>query len=71
MERSHELSVLRPGVEAMGTVALITADQLLRMPGAADRSASDIETLTVGSELDGGDLLPGFRCPIIGVFVNP
>jgi len=35
------------------------------------RSPSDIETLPVGAELDGGDLLPGFRCPIAGLFVNP
>jgi len=34
------------------------------------RSASDIETLTVGAELDGGELLPGFRCPIADLFVN-
>jgi len=34
------------------------------------RSASDIETLSVGAELDGGDLLPGFRCPIADLFVN-
>ena len=37
----------------------------------AYRSPSDIETLTVGAELDGGDLLPGFRCPIADLFVNP
>ena len=34
------------------------------------RSASDIETLTVGAELDAGELLPGFRCPIADLFVN-
>ncbi len=35
------------------------------------RSPSDIETLSAGAELDGGDLLPGFRCPIADLFVNP
>jgi len=35
------------------------------------RSASDIETLTAGAELDGGELLPAFRCPIADLFANP
>ena len=35
------------------------------------RSASDIETLGARAELDGGDLLPGFHCPIAELFVNP
>ena len=35
------------------------------------RSASDIETLAVGAELDGGELLPGFHCPMFDLFVNP
>jgi Uma2 family endonuclease len=35
------------------------------------RSASDIRTLPATAELDGGDLLPGFRCRIADLFVNP
>ena len=54
----------------MSTATLITADQLLRMPETVYRSASDIETLTVGAEIVGGELLPGFRCPIADLFVN-
>ena len=41
----------------MTTATLITAEQLLEMPVAA--------------EIVGGDLLPGFRCPIADLFVNP
>ena len=70
MRKPHEPSLLRPGGEAMSTATLVTADQLLRMPETVYRSASDIETLSVGAELDGGDLLPGFRCRIADLFVN-
>ena len=35
------------------------------------RSPSDTETLSAGSELDGGALLPGFRCPVADLFSNP
>jgi Uma2 family endonuclease len=35
------------------------------------RSRSDVETLSAGSELDGGALLPGFRCPVADLFGNP
>ncbi|HUT32841.1 MAG TPA: Uma2 family endonuclease [Planctomycetota bacterium] len=35
------------------------------------RSATDIETLPPTAELDGAPLLPGFRCPIADLFVNP
>jgi len=62
---------MRPGGEAMSAATLITAEQLLEMPDAVYRSASDIETLPVGAELDGGELLPGFRCPIADLFVSP
>ncbi|HUT32481.1 MAG TPA: hypothetical protein VNE39_03290 [Planctomycetota bacterium] len=55
----------------MSAATLITAEQLLEMPDAVYRSASDIETLPVGAELDGGELLPGFRCPIADLFVSP
>ena len=40
----------------MNTATLITAEQLLEMPAA---------------ELDGGPLLPGFRCPIADLFARP
>ncbi|MBM4035701.1 MAG: Uma2 family endonuclease [Planctomycetes bacterium] len=35
------------------------------------RSRTDIETLSAGADLDGGDLLPGFRCPVADLFANP
>ena len=35
------------------------------------RSRSDTETLPASGELDGGALLPGFRCPIADLFTNP
>ncbi len=34
------------------------------------RSPSDIETLSAPAELDGGALLPGFRCPIGDLFLS-
>jgi Uma2 family endonuclease len=35
------------------------------------RSAAEIQTLPAGADLDGGTLLPSFRCPIADLFVNP
>ncbi len=35
------------------------------------RSASDTETLSATAELDGSPLLPGFRCPVAGIFAHP
>lgn len=54
----------------MTTAKLIAAAELLEMPATVCRPASDIETLTAGAELDGGEHLPGFRCPIADLFVN-
>ena len=34
------------------------------------RSATDIRTLTENDELDGGDVVPGFRCRVGEIFVN-
>ncbi|MBM4038454.1 MAG: Uma2 family endonuclease [Planctomycetes bacterium] len=34
------------------------------------RSRTDTETFSVAAELDGGTLLPGFRCPVAGLFGN-
>jgi Uma2 family endonuclease len=36
-------------------------------PGA-EPSAPDVRTLTENDELDGGDVLPGFRCPVGEIF---
>jgi Uma2 family endonuclease len=33
------------------------------------RSHRDIRTLTEGDELGGGDVVPGFRCRVGGIFV--
>ena len=34
------------------------------------RSATDITTLTVNDELDGQEVVPGFRCPVKDIFVK-
>ncbi len=34
------------------------------------RSATDIKTLTENDELDGQDVVPGFRCRVADIFVN-
>ncbi len=35
------------------------------------RSATDIRTLTENDELDGGDVVPGFRCRVGEIFATP
>ncbi len=55
----------------MGIATLITAEQLLEMPVRVYRSPSDTETLSATAELDGGDLLPGFRCLVSDMFASP
>ena len=50
--------------------ALVWVVNPARRTVTAYRSVSDIETLTVGAELDGGELIPGFRCPIADLFGN-
>jgi len=35
------------------------------------RSAIDIKTLTEKDQLDGEDVVPGFRCPVGDIFANP
>lgn len=34
------------------------------------RGEADTETLTAGHELNGGDVLPGFRCPVSDIFAG-
>jgi Uma2 family endonuclease len=34
------------------------------------RSSTDIKTLTEKDELDGGDVIPGFRCRVSEIFEN-
>jgi Uma2 family endonuclease len=34
------------------------------------RSATEIKTLTKDDELDGGDVVPGFRCPVGDIFLS-
>ena len=35
------------------------------------RPGADVETLTASEQLIGGDVLPGFACPVAEVFPNP
>ncbi len=79
MKRLHEPSALRPGSEGHDKAlawldagaALVWVVNPARRTVTVYRSRSDTETLSASAELDGGHLLPGFRCPISKLFGNP
>lgn len=50
-----------------GTRLVWVVDPQLRTL-AAYRSTSDVTVYTVGQPLDGGELLPGFTCPVARIF---
>jgi Uma2 family endonuclease len=53
---------------AAGSLAVWVVDPVARTV-AVYRSATDVQVLTEGDELTGGDVLPGFRCQLRGLFI--